>query len=427
MASGGARYTPDLMDEASKCALMGALERLLSSDLLEQVWPAAFDRKRKHDELLLEEIDIVVLPLDRIGAPAGASGARVFVAYYSHRESSSASRSLASPPLVVKMGPREKLVAEIEFRESWPTLGQDIRSRFAMPIKLDDTNPGIAVLIAPFRSRYAPDEDGLRNGVGLADLWGLLHKPEELKAAVEWKSIENCIAQALSAVDAPHRNNKGTYSRNTTTYHKAYDWYLRNTYAPPGVHSERGHIPELIFGKEDTVAAFGRRWPNPVTLINDIMDPKIVHETTVGAVHGDLHPKNIVLGHSDVVQIIDFGWSCSGAPVVVDYLLLDVNLRGTTLPSQLGEPDALAIGNFLDENQDATSLHPLLMPRARLIKEQIWKPLREKRIVLDWDREYLIPFFLVAYGLLVYLDNARNQPAMIATVLCAADRIRKVL
>jgi Ternary complex associated domain 9 len=425
MPSGGARYTPELMDDASRCALMGTLERLLSSELLEQVWPAAFDRKQEKNGLSHEEIDIVVLPLDRIGAPPGASGARVFVAYYSHRESSSASRCLASPPLVVKMGSRDKLLTEIDFRKSWPTLGQDIRARFAMPIKLDDTNPDIAVLIAPFRSRYAPDQEGLRNGVGVVDLWSLLHKPEELKAVVEWRTIENCIAQALAAMDAPHRNNKATYSRSKTSYYRAYDWYLRNTYAPPGAQSDRGHIPELIFGKESHVAAFGRRWPNPVSVISDIMDPSIIHEATVGAVHGDLHPKNIVLGHSDVVQIIDFGWSCSGAPVVVDYLLLDLNLRGTTLPSQLGEQEALAIGNFLDESQDPSGLHPLLIPRARLIKEQIWRPLREKKIVLNWSSEYLIPFFIIAYGLLVYLDAARNQPAMIASVLHAADRIRR--
>jgi hypothetical protein len=422
-----ARYMPDLMDEASASALMDAMERLLSSDHLKEVWPAASDRKRDGKDIPLDQVDIMALSLDRIGAPAGASGARVFVAYYSFRNGGTVDDLLASPPLVIKMGPRDKLREEYEFTKKWPALRLDIRARFAMPITLDDANPDIAVLIAPFLSDYAPSDDGTRHRVGLDDLWRHLIQPAELKAIIDWDGTGRCIAKALALVDHVHRRNRGHYSRDDSSYWAAYEWYLRDTYAPPGPPSSRAHIPELIFGVDPTVTAFGRKWTNPVMLIRDLMQPSKMHKSTVGAVHGDLHPKNIVLGANEDVHIIDFGWSRSDGPVVVDYLLLDINLRGTTLPSQYGEAAALAMGDFLDENQEPASLNSYLRPRAKLIKEQIWKPLKAKNIVVDWNSEYLIPLFIMAYGLLVHLDAARNQLAMIATVLCAAERIKRGL
>ena len=66
----------------------------------------------------------------------------------------------------------------------------------------------------------------------------------------------------------------------------------------------------------------------------------------LGAVHGDLHPKNIVLGNYGNVQIIDFGWAGVDPHVVVDYALLDINIRGTTLPSQISEHSILDLGGF---------------------------------------------------------------------------------
>ena len=90
-------------------------------------------------------------------------------------------------------------------------------------------------------------------------------------------------------------------------------------------------------------------------------------------------------------------------------------------PSQIGEADVVKIAEFLDPTQSIADLHPLLQPLAKAIKAQIWN--RTTDVVSAWTAEYLIPFFLVAYGLLVYLDAARNQPALIASVLAAGRRI----
>lgn len=417
------RYSPELMDESSQAAIIGAVEQLYTSQLSD-AWPAAYDvQKRTGTPIPVKEIDIVVLPLDRIGAPAGASRAKVFVAYYSHRRGPPDKQMLASPPLVMKIGSHDLLQSEFDAKNSWPLLSPDVRAHFAMPIYLHD-HAGIWVLIAPFRSHFHPHADGLGHGIVLSDLWKLLHQREELRpgTSLNWRAVARCVRQALESIGHVHRDNNAKFSRRTSTYLDAYDRYLRYTHDarpdPPG----RSHVPQHLFGVDPMVTAFGRQWPNPSHVVKSLIDSAVVFEGTFGPVHGDLHPKNIVLGYGDAMTIIDFGWARSGMHVVVDYLLLDINIRGTTLPSQIAERDLVAMADFLDPSQDPGALHALLQPRARLIKEEIWARC-DQVVVSDWRAEYLVPFFLVAYGLLVHLDDARNQPALIAAVLAAAERI----
>lgn len=418
-----AKCIPDLMDPQAQTAMMQALESLYKSDNLNVAWPAVFDIENNTGNAIpLEAVDIVVLPLDRVGAPPGASGASVFIAYFSYRNGGPLDPApLVSPPLVVKIGDKSKLKSEYDFQHNWPTLSDEVRVRFAMPIFLYNSHPQ-AVLIAPFRSQFSIAKDGKTLGVRLKDLWGLLHEPEELlgRAFPHWASIESCVGSALAAVANVHRANKAQYARSKSSYRKAYDWYLRDTFGDSGT-GKRAHIPKLLFGDKAKVTAFGQSWPNPSLIVKRLVENDEKFSGVFGPVHGDLHPKNIVIGHGDTVQIIDFGWATSNAHVVVDYLLLDINLRGTTLPSQIGEADVVKIAEFLDPTQSIADLHPLLQPRAKAIKEQIWN--RTTDVVSDWNAEYLIPFFLVAYGLLVYLDAARNQPALIASVLAAGRRI----
>jgi predicted unusual protein kinase regulating ubiquinone biosynthesis (AarF/ABC1/UbiB family) len=145
-------------------------------------------------------------------------------------------------------------------------------------------------------------------------------------------------------------------------------------------------------------------------------------EGVLGAVHGDLHPKNIVIDGDEVARIIDFGWAQPASHIVIDYVLLDLNLRGTTLPSQLGEGEVLSLAGFLRPGQDKATLNGMARRRAEIIEQEIWAR-AQKSAVTDWEREYLVPMLLVGYGLLVHLDSARNQPALVATVLSLAGEL----
>jgi len=410
------------MDERSQVALMGALERLYDSALVQTAWPAAFDAKKSGRTIPNEEIEVVVLPLARLGAPTGDSDVRVFIAYYSHPRSATGPCLLASPPLVVKIGQHDKLKHELDVVRTWPTLASSISSHLALPLHLDGHDPAAAVLIAPFQSQYTPTNDGRRHGVILKDLWKLLHDPEELLMNSSWSTVARHVAHALETMNHVHRNNLAEYTRQTATYRTAYDWYLRDTHVAGGKPGFRQHIPRMTFGDDDEVVAFGKTWRNPCRVISDLIND-VSFEGVFGPVHGDLHPKNIVLGYGNVAHIIDFGWARTNQHVIVDYALLDVNMRGITLPSQMSEAHALMMGQFIDPRQDPLDLPPVLRERAKLIKEQIWQRLDEKALVENWRSEYLIPFFILAYGLLVYLDSARNQPALIASILAAGHRI----
>lgn len=303
IASKHARYVPDLMDERSKAALMDVLEGLYLNSFLKDAWPAAYDAREVGNSIPLCKIDIVVLSLDRIGAPFGASGAKVFISYFSHRDSDSDNRRRASPPLVVKIGTSKKLKSEYDIRKDWPTLSQDIRSHFAIPIDFREIDSDLAVLIAPFRSHFWLSDDGIRLNLKHADLWYLLSRPEELRIDGEknWAAIETTISHALDTVDHVHRNNKAKYLRSSAKYSEVYCRYLRNTFAITGTDAKHSHIPKHTFGSAEQVSVFGRSWSNPSRLISEIMNASDEFEGTMGPVHGDLHPKNIVIGHADSV------------------------------------------------------------------------------------------------------------------------------
>lgn len=414
----------DLMEEVQRQAIAASAKELLNDEaLLKEVWPGAYDaRPRKGLPLDLGEVELVVLHLDRIGAPAGASGAQVFAAYFVHRPPSTAECAfLASPPLIMKLGKPAKLrKEEYSFLEKWPTLTSHVRARLALPIHLSEIDE-VGVLWSPFRSDYVADPTGQGQQVGLDDLWKLLHSPDELTepALLAKNSAGALIGDALHIMATVHRANRPKYLTQEAVYSETYSWYLRETTDPD--HWRHKLITNL-FGDAASTRRFDRDWPNPRNVIAKIVGESLSFQGVFGPVHGDLHPKNIVSGLGSSAHIIDFGWAHEHRHVVADYLLLDLNLRAVTLPSHVPEGDVLRLAGYLDFDEDPTALPTSVAARAGVIRERIWRrALHVEKVVQDWRTEYLIPYFIVAYGLLVYLDAARNQDALMAAVLSAAE------
>jgi hypothetical protein len=111
----------------------------------------------------------------------------------------------------------------------------------------------------------------------------------------------------------------------------------------------------------------------------------------------------------------------------IDQVHAALNLRGTTLPSQICEADILSLAGFLRPDDDAMGLPAPVRARAEIIKDVIWAKAKTRAVETDWTTEYLIPLLLVGYGLLVHLDAARNQPALVATVLQVSELIKSRL
>lgn len=431
-----AAFIPDLMEKPAENAVRAALEEFFATHL-ERCWPAAYDAQRNYgNSIELENVAIVVLSLDRIGAPAGASGASVYIAYYTDcGDVAEHPRLIPSPPVVVKVGKSSSLKTEAEQSNLWPTLTPKVRSRFAFPTDFYDEYEDYAVLLAPFSSDFKPHCDGSRLDVNVDDIWQRIMNVKEVvkeSGSVDyppkgWQEVSKHIIFALDTVDNAHRAGLASYARENSNYIDHYDWYLRNT-NPEGGH-DNAQIPRKLFGMDEEVSAFGRKWPNPCNIVNTVLSGSYPFDAAVGPIHGDLHPKNIVLDDQDTVQIIDFGWAQKRRHIVIDYLLLDINIRAITLPSHLLENEILEFANYLYESQSFNDLPKNVRHRGHLVHDAIWSGLRNRQVVNDWDTEYIIPLFLVSYGLIVHLDSARNQTALNALVLttakCVSDYIFK--
>lgn len=406
---------------------MVSMAMLLSaSDKLNIVWPAASAQGDGFDPT---DVEVVVVPLQRLGAPSGMSGAEVFVVYM--RSARQEAGSLPpSHALIVKLHKRaHKLAAEKEAADAWPA---GINGKFARPIHLYSVR-GYNVLIAPFRASVTsiPDEHRLKFQLVL-DLYRRILYRDAGATAPSGRSVEQCVEEVLDLVSAVHCQawTDPMNGRRQLRYSEEYDWYLRDTGKPRSKAQEALH---KLFGSEAEVQAFGAAWPNPVKLVERIVTRHDVFEGAYGPVHGDLHPKNIVFDDANEANVIDFGWATNGRHIVVDYLLLDINLRAMTMASQIPENQLLGAAKCLaPTDQPEADTDERLQWRLQAVRGVIWRVAQDRHAVSSatgngWLQEYLIPYFLVAYGLLVYLDNAQNQRALLACVLAAAERIQREL
>lgn len=418
------KYAVHFLEPEQECAVMLSMAMMLSTaEHLKTLWP---DTESLTEHFDPTDVEVIVVPLHRLGAPAGKSGAEVFVVYMrSVRQEPGALKP--SNALIVKLQKRaDKLTDEKKAADEWPS---DADERFARPIQLYSVR-GYTVLVAPFRSGFMeiPDEHRLKFQAVL-DLYRLILDSDEPSAAAPGTkeiSVKESVDRVLELVAEVHRKSKqATTILRQFRYSEAYEWYLRGT-QPDG---NARKVVDRLFGADEKVEAFGEIWPNPVKLLDRILKKHNVFKGAAGSVHGDLHPKNIIFDREKQPQVIDFGWARNNMHVVVDYLLLDINLRAMTLASQVPELELLRAARCLckdDVPQDG--IDSRLLNRLEVIRDVIWvRAVRSKAVSLEtgdpWLKEYLIPYFLVTFGLLVHLDDAKNQRALLASVLAAAERI----
>jgi serine/threonine protein kinase len=302
-------------------------------------------------------------------------------------------------------------------KDSFPNIQE--RARFAIPFGLyppDQENSGIlSVLAAYFLSEECYSLSGEPEHRQL-DLWQLLHDNNEFdenQNELFIREIQRHISRTISLVKKVHLGGDITYQNKRTPdklYSEAYKWYLF-------LEDDSIHTTLLGHLTEPTIKMFGEQWPNPVFYIGKILPKR--HNPAIGIVHGDLHPKNITISNNEV-NIIDFGWFNKAAPVVLDYVLLDINIRAMTLPSRFSYEEIKKTASYLHPDsimEEAVS--PLISKRMNIIKNCLWTPLLENRAFnkKEWDAEYLVPYFIVAYRLLSFHRSARNQTALLLTVL----------
>jgi hypothetical protein len=154
-----------------------------------------------------------------------------------------------------------------------------------------------------------------------------------------------------------------------------------------------------------------------------------------GAIHGDLHPRNVILGEKSEPFLIDYGWARDSQHVAKDFVLLECNLRFVTLPPEIPEKDVLAMCTWLSMRDAPPSVtDPVCEVRCELIRtvrrslvSVIAESPKGAAPQLFWITEYVAPLFLVALGLFQHLPNYSNQLAARLTVLSLATYINGLL
>jgi serine/threonine protein kinase len=271
------------------------------------------------------------------------------------------------------------------------------------------------VLIAPFSSEGALDAKQTGWQLKLHDLWQLLHRKHEPTRNI-MKHLDG-VYQLLHGV---HRDGRVRCGRKLFDYRQEYSSYLR------GLHTHLSSIPATLFGMDERTIMFGLTWPNPVQVLHRVLAlPPI--EGACGPVHGDLHPKNIVLDKQMQPSIIDFGWAQRQGHLVRDYALMEVNLRAMTLPSHVPFGALLSHAREFAPGIQPYGADAIIRDRSNLIRRGIWARMTQQGVVESWDWEYVVPLFMVAFGLLKHLDSARNLMALLLTVLGLAAYVTDIL
>ena len=80
-----------------------------------------------------------------------------------------------------------------------------------------------------------------------------------------------------------------------------------------------------------------------------VQDPRFRSPTNMrrGPVHGDLHPKNVMVDPAGNVYLIDFAWAKNIAHRLKDYVLMECSLRFMLFPPRVNLDEQLAVDQVL--------------------------------------------------------------------------------
>jgi serine/threonine protein kinase len=174
---------------------------------------------------------------------------------------------------------------------------------------------------------------------------------------------------------------------------------------------------------KETVSVYGAEHANPFWVLARLKERKI--KMYCGAIHGDLHPKNIVLSMR-TPHLIDFGWAKGDAHIAKDFVLLECNLRFMVLHADVDRETIRQFTGWISWEGPPPKLACEYCARRveliRCLREIARKHFPDGTV---WNEEYVVPLFLVAFGLLKHFASAENQNAAEMTVLSLADYIKR--
>lgn len=375
----------------------------------EAVWPAlGLPEYRDSQD---RPVRLTLIPLNRIGQMEGKSGSLVLIGHFSFEEAG----SLCSHPLVVKTmdsSKSDKLVDEYKNALSIKPFAYDSKDNFAIPIFFDESRGGYKILwsicsatgsvplVSPAAGIAAPAFE-------VVDLRKPLKDGDNNRAGSTFEA-------AFDLLHNFHRRFE-TATAEEVEVAKEYEWYLR------GFGEVWGDNWDEVWAKsgEKFTPGSGGKTVNPLWVVEQLKLKRF--HLYRGAIHGDLHPGNIILKSKGAPTIIDFGWAREKAHIAKDFVLLECNLRFLTLRTEVREAELDSFSTWISWDQTPpTELGAYLQGRVDLIQRLRRKAAEVFPSRSDWDREYVMPLFLVAFGLLRFAPQLGNQQAAVRFVFAAA-------
>ncbi|MBD3352317.1 MAG: phosphotransferase [Candidatus Lokiarchaeota archaeon] len=392
-------------------------------NFISKIWPT-FNENITTPSLHIET-------LNRLGGEPGRTGNLVLAGRF---VSTKYKDMLPSRPMIIKISPepgmegasksRKWLLDEYKASENLYDQFSD-SAHFALPVwvhgKEGGRNP--VVLWAPLESRNPPYGNiRLQQAVDFMTSSSRLYfEDEREKILYRIISVTENLFEAHCVRNKTHREEVNIINH--------YEWELRKTLK----HVVWVKAWKNLWGNKEKVVDFDRKdWPNPFFICKKLYE-KVSFPLRMGHIHGDLHPRNIVFSKDETPRIIDFGWARpvkrgdSLQHIIKDFVLLEANFRFMTLPPFLAYESMKHFNKWLSIENDPVltgdrecDLRMNLIYRLRNIAKQ------HVGDSTNWDVEYIVPLFLVSFGLLTkHSCNADCSWAARYTVLSLADYIKE--
>jgi hypothetical protein len=411
---------------------------------LKTIWPGLGSATPK--------IHLVLLPLDRVGSEAGFSGTRVLITYFKDVKKRKKVDIHPSRPMVVKIRQVDKTSGHCKLKDEHDRALQIKKyaehnmGTFAWPLRFDIASESIkcSILWSSFFSISQPINltEPSRLSLTQLGLYGVLAKEmgsgiikntDEYGTAIDPMTIDvvSVFRQVFGCLKHLHWHlktgpivtNKDRYL--VRHYTKSESEYLRGFRSKGGW----GDAWRNIWGTErEKKNRENNSLYNPVFVLKQL--EKLKTKMCVGAIHGDLHPRNIVFAKNRSPKIIDFGWANRRSHIAIDFVLLECNLRFMVLRPDISLHSLESLTKWIPfYNEFVPTGDDYIDKRANLIKTLHDIASCHFKQNVNWDIEYLVPFFIMAIGLLKpkAFSSCHNRLAAKITIEHLADYLgRKI-
>ncbi|KCZ71282.1 hypothetical protein ANME2D_02484 [Candidatus Methanoperedens nitroreducens] len=337
----------------------------------------------KNEEILIKRVSkeiykkgnfkVILQPLERIGKRK----TKLFIAYYINKDNRTRSRVF-----VLKIADKKYISRDYDGWEK--NLKHNIRTQLYPP-KYEGRIGALILNHAGAFTIQDIDKSKELDEVLFSDVLSVNKKLEIFKKLYE-DELENL--------------NEGRTIQRCSSLLKEYEWYLR------GNKSEKLICSWLGSSDIEYIKFFGVEVINPLKFMKDFGGFSQQTKITVKNIHGDLHPKNVIVNKNLEPRLIDFEWA-NKKHALKDYVLMEASIKffqmSRTLPltqCMKFEKQLVDFKNF----EEIEALFPIDKDRFFLEAYRIIWYIRKKAMEFCiWKNkkaEYLSSLFLVSHGLL---------------------------